>query len=67
MQLLVLANLPIRAYSPQHGDYVFKWRRERDAWASVEPPNKGHFGDSINSAVVSFVERLSSLRRFKMC
>ena len=33
---------------------------------TVEPPNKGHFGDNINSAVVSFVERLSSLRRFKM-
>ena len=32
----------------------------------MEPPNKGHFGDNINSAVVSFVERLSSLRRFKM-
>ena len=26
----------------------------------VEPPNKGHVGDNINSAVVSFVERLSS-------
>ena len=24
---------------------------------TVEPPNKGHFGDNINSAVVSFVER----------
>ena len=33
---------------------------------TVEPPNKGHFGDNINSAVVSFVERLSSCRRFKM-
>ena len=33
---------------------------------TVEPPNKGHFGDNINSDVVSFVERLSSLRRFKM-
>ena len=33
---------------------------------TVEPPNKGHFGDNINSAVVSFVERLSSRRRFKM-
>ena len=33
---------------------------------TVEPPNKGHFGDSINSAVLSFVERLSSSRRFKM-
>ena len=32
---------------------------------TVEPPNKGHFGDNINSDVVSFVERLSSLRRFK--
>ena len=34
-------------------------------YSSVEPPNKGHFGDNINSAVVSFVERLSSSRRFK--
>ena len=25
---------------------------------TVEPPNKGHFGDNINSAVVSFVETL---------
>ena len=33
---------------------------------TVEPPNKGHFGDNINSAVMSFVERLSSRRRFKM-
>ena len=33
---------------------------------TVEPPNKGHFGDNINSAFVSFVERLSSSRRFKM-
>ena len=27
----------------------------------MEPPNKGHFGEYINSDVVSFVERLSSL------
>ena len=27
---------------------------------TVEPPNKGHVGDNINSAVVSLVERLSS-------
>ena len=27
---------------------------------TVEPLNKGHIGDNINSAVVSFVERLSS-------
>ena len=32
----------------------------------MEPPNKGHLGDNINSADVPFVERLSSLRRFKM-
>ena len=31
-----------------HNDYI------------VEPPNKGHFGDNINSAVLSFIERLSS-------
>ena len=28
----------------------------------MEPPNEGHLGDNINSAVVSFVERLSSFR-----
>ena len=33
---------------------------------TVEPLNKGHFGDSINSAVLSFTERLSSPRRFSM-
>ena len=33
---------------------------------TVEPLNKGHFGDNINFAVVSFVEKLSSLRRLKM-
>ena len=33
---------------------------------TVEPPNKGHLGDNINSAVLSFVERLFSSRRFKM-
>ena len=32
----------------------------------MEPLNKGHFGDNINSGVVSFVESLSSRRRFKM-
>ena len=29
---------------------------------TVEPPNKGHVGDNINSAVLSFIERLSSCR-----
>ena len=34
---------------------------------TVEPPNKGHFGDNnINPAVLSLVERLSSSRRFSM-
>ena len=33
---------------------------------TVEPPNKGHFGNNINSAVLSLVERLSSSRRFTM-
>ena len=32
---------------------------------TMEPPNKGHFGDNINSAVLSFVERFSSSRRFR--
>ena len=30
--------------------------------STVEPPNKGHIGDYINSAVLSFMERLSSFR-----
>ena len=34
---------------------------------TVEPPKKGHFGDNINSAVSSFIERLSSSRRFSLC
>ena len=29
--------------------------------STVEPPNKGHFGDNINSADLFFVERFSSL------
>ena len=28
--------------------------------STVEPPNKGHVGDNINSAVLSFIERLMS-------
>ena len=32
----------------------------------LKPLNKGQIGDNINSAVLSFVERLSSSRRFKM-
>ena len=31
----------------------------------MEPPNKGHVGDNINSAVLSFIERLSSFRGSK--
>jgi len=34
--------------------------------STVEPLNKGQFGNNINSAVVFFVERLSSSWRFKM-
>ena len=30
----------------------------------MEHPNKGHVGANINSAVLSFVERLSSFRGF---
>ena len=33
--------------------------------ATVEPPNKGHVGDSINSVVLSFIEGLSSSRGSK--
>ena len=31
----------------------------------MEPPNKGHIGDNINSAVLSFIERSSSFRGSK--
>ena len=31
----------------------------------MEPPNKGHVEDDINSGVLSFVERLSSFRGSK--
>ena len=31
----------------------------------MESPNKGHVGDNINSAVLSFMERLSSSRGSK--
>ena len=33
--------------------------------STVESPNKGHVGDSINLAVLSFIERLSSFRGFQ--
>ena len=33
---------------------------------TVEPPNKGHVGDSITSLVLSFAERLSSSRRLSL-
>ena len=33
---------------------------------TVKPLNKGHFGNNINSSLLSFVEGLSSSRRFKM-
>ena len=32
---------------------------------TAEPPNKGHVGDNIDSAVVSFVERLTSFEGLK--
>ena len=32
---------------------------------ALEPPNKGHFGDDINSADLFFVERFSSLEGSK--
>ena len=31
----------------------------------MEPLNKGHVGDNINSAVLSFIERLSSFKGSK--
>ena len=33
---------------------------------TVEPLNKGHVGDNTNSAVLSFIERLSSFRGSKI-
>ena len=32
----------------------------------MEPPDKGHVGDYIDSLALSFVERLSSSQRFSM-
>ena len=34
-------------------------------YGTVDPPNKGHFGDSINPADLFFVERFSSFRGSK--
>lgn len=33
---------------------------------TVEPPNKGHFGDNTHSAGLSLVERLPSCPKFSM-
>ena len=52
--------------------YWFTWNTNcrvyftTTTYNTVEFPNKGHFGDNINSAVSSFVERLLSSRRFSM-
>ena len=43
---------------------VMLWQGESNC--TVKPPNKGHFGNNINSSLLSFVQRLSSSRRFKM-
>ena len=37
-----------------------KLHSEFELFITVEPPNKGHFGNDINSAVLSLIERLSS-------
>ena len=42
------------------------WKEGEANIATVKPPNKGHFGNNINLSLLSFVERLSSSRRFKM-
>ena len=49
-----LARVSISIFFPMHSSLL------NDNMITVEPPNKGHVGDNINSAVVSFVERLSS-------
>ena len=41
--------------------YVQSWSES----ITVEPLNKGHVGDNIYSAVLSFIERLSSFRGSK--
>ena len=56
--IAILILIKLGFYSISLGDLI--------ELSTVEPPNKGHFGDNINSAVGSFVERLSSLWRFKM-
>ena len=42
------------------------WHSNLQLPTTVEPPNKGHFGSNIKSTVLSFMERLSSSRRFSM-
>ena len=51
-----------KSFGPRQSDSI-RYRRAR---STVEPPNKGHFGDNINSAVLSLIERLSSSGRFSM-
>ena len=41
------------------------FKKNRELPDTVEPPNKGHVGDNINSVVLSFIERLSSFRGSK--
>ena len=46
---------------------VFSGRKHTErVWNTVKPLNKGHIGKSINSAVVSFAERLSSSQRVQL-
>jgi len=46
-------------------DMLVEWMNNETP-TTVKPLNKGHFENNINSAVVSFVERVSSSRWFKI-
>ena len=48
-------------YATGYVDNIYGTTHTATAAVLVEPPNKGHFGDSMNSADLFFVERFSSL------
>ena len=63
-------NLSMSVHHLGSTQNCLEWARHyggllRHSQCTVEPPNKGHIGDNINSTVLSFVERLSSLRGSK--
>ena len=61
MHRVLIANIIYLLVNMHEKFNELSWRQN-----TVEPLNKGHFGDNINSAVLSFIEKLSSPRRFSV-